>query len=102
MTTVSTPAEVLLCREGEPASSMNVLAAGRAKSFTVGAEGKEVIHSLLAPGDLFGAHALLGRTDPSSSVQALTDHCVMRLEFHYHHCLIIRLTDVAMRELAEL
>src|SRR5699024_11803566 len=73
MTTVSTPAEVLLCREGEPASSMNVLAAGRAKSFTVGAEGKEVIHSLLAPGDLFGAHALLGRTEHSSSLQAIID-----------------------------
>src|SRR5690625_7565463 len=35
MTTVSSPAEVLLCREGVPASSMNLHEAGRAHSFTV-------------------------------------------------------------------
>ena len=102
MTTVSTPAEVLLCREGEPASSMNVLAAGRAKSFTVGAEGKEVIHSLLAPGDLFGAHALLGRTDYSSSVQALTDTCVLRIDFPSLRDLLRRFPDVALRVIDEL
>ena len=102
VTTVSMPGEALLCRAGEPASSMYVLAAGRAKSFTAGAEGKEVIHSLLAPGDLFGAHALLGRTEHSSSVQALTDICVLRIDSPALRRLLRRFPDVAVRVIDEL
>lgn len=102
MSAASTPREALLCRAGEPAASLYVLAAGRAKAFTVGADGKEVIHSLLAPGDLFGTHALLGRTDHSSSVKALTDICVLRIDSPTLRGLLRRFPDVALRVIDEL
>lgn len=102
MTTASAPRTALLCRANEPAASMYVLVAGRAKSFTVSADGREVVNSLLAPGDLFGAHALLGRTEHSSSVQALTDTCVLRIDSPALRRLLRRFPDVALRMIDEL
>lgn len=100
MSAASAPRGAMLCRADEPASSMYVLAAGRAKSFTVGTDGREVIHSLLAPGDLFGAHAL--RTDHSCSVQALTDTCVLRIDSTPFRRLLRCFPDVALRVIDEL
>lgn len=102
MAAASAPRGAMLCRADEPASSMYVLAAGRAKSFTVGTDGREVIHSLLAPGDLFGAHALLAWTDHSCSVQALTDTCVLRIDSPAFRRLLRRFPDVALRVIDEL
>lgn len=60
-------------REGEPGDHLLVLLRGRVKVSLVSADGKEVILSLLEPGDVFGEMALLDGEVRSASVTTMED-----------------------------
>jgi CRP-like cAMP-binding protein len=59
-----------LFREGEPASALYVLEAGRIKLTQLSAEGREVIMRYLAPGDAFAAVTLFERSTYPVTAQA--------------------------------
>src|SRR5689334_5329313 len=60
----------VLFREGEPASALYVVEAGRIKLTQLTAGGQEVIMRYLAPGDAFAAVALLERSTYPVTAQA--------------------------------
>lgn len=98
----SAPADAVLCRAGDPADALYVLGAGRAKSYTITADGQEVIDSLLAPGDIFGGLPALGRRQQPTTVRALTDVCVLRIDAPSFRQLLLRLPVVSLRVIDEL
>lgn len=98
----SAPVGAVLCRAGEPADALYVLAAGRAKSSTATADGHEVIDSLLAPGDMFGGLAALGRRQHPTTVSTLTDACVLRIDAPSFRQLLLQLPSVSLRVIDEL
>lgn len=102
MSATSFPGHAMLHRAEAPSQTLSVLAAGRAKSFVITADGKEVIDSLLAPGDLFGGYSALGRSDAATSVQALTDVCVLDIGTAAFRRILHRFPDVALRVIDEL
>jgi ABC-type bacteriocin/lantibiotic exporter with double-glycine peptidase domain len=66
--------------EGELATAYFVIAAGRARVLTIGADGREVPLNVLSPGDAFGELALVQQTPRSASVRASTPLELFRLD----------------------
>jgi len=66
--------------EGEPATGYFVIASGRARVLTTGADGREVPLNTLSPGDAFGDLALVQQTPRSATVRASTPLVVYRLD----------------------
>lgn len=102
MRSSSAPTGAVLCRSGEPADALYVLAAGRAKSSTATTDGHEVIDSLLGPGDMFGGLAALGRRRHPTTVRTLTDACVLRIDAPSFRQVLLQLPSVSLRVIDEL
>ena len=62
--------EVVL-RKGDPAMQMYVIAKGRLKAITAGAEGRQAALSIMGPGEVFGEVALLDGEPRSATIRAL-------------------------------
>jgi CRP/FNR family cyclic AMP-dependent transcriptional regulator len=70
--------QVVVC-EGDAAEAMYVIASGRAKVTLYHRAGREVILSVLGPGDFFGEMSLFDSAPRSATVQALEDCRLLRL-----------------------
>jgi len=66
------------CREGDPATSMFVLEAGRA-AVLKGWQGREMLLRHLEPGDCFGEMALMDLFPRSASLRAVADASAIEL-----------------------
>lgn len=100
--THTSPVDATLCRAGESAEMLSVLAAGRAKSFTTTADGHEVIDALLAPGDLFGGLPVLGHRSHPTTVRTLTDVCMLQIDARAFRELLADLPALALRVIDDL
>lgn len=73
-----------LVRQGETGETLYVIERGKAKVVRSGADGKEVILSLLGPGDVIGEMALIDDEPRSAGVVTMEDsdvHVISRQEF---------------------
>ncbi len=89
-------------REGEPGDHLLVLLRGRVKVSLVSAEGKEVILSLLEPGDVFGEMALLDGEVRSASVTTMEECTFLTLGRCDFLTFLERTPGVALKLLAAL
>jgi ABC-type bacteriocin/lantibiotic exporter with double-glycine peptidase domain/CRP-like cAMP-binding protein len=76
----SFPFGSVIVREGEPATTLYVLASGRARAIKRSDDGVEVPLGTIAPGDTFGEHALLRRTTRTATVRATEPVDVFELD----------------------
>ena len=61
----------IVLRKGDPAMQMYVIAKGRLKAITAGAEGRQAALSIMGPGEVFGEVALLDGEPRSATITAL-------------------------------
>ena len=66
--------------QGEPAHAVYYLQKGKAKKTVTSKSGKEAVLAILEPSDFFGEGCLNGQTKRMTTVTALTDCSIMRLE----------------------
>lgn len=69
----SYPRQTLLIQEGDPGERFYLLRKGRAKVYLGNADGREVILSVLGPGDFIGEMALVDDDPCSASVMTLEE-----------------------------
>jgi len=70
----------IIVREGETADALLVVGEGRARVFSTGDDGREVVLGSLTPGDVFGETALLQHSVRTATVRASSDTLIWRLE----------------------
>ena len=87
--------QVVVC-EGDWAEAMYVIASGRAKVTLYHRAGREVILTVLGPGDFFGEMSLFDSAPRSATVQALEDCQLLRLGKKEFLALVARHHEVAM------
>ena len=63
----------VIMEKGDEASSLYILLSGRAKAYASDEDGKEIVFSVVHPGEYFGELALLGESERSASVMTLED-----------------------------
>jgi CRP/FNR family cyclic AMP-dependent transcriptional regulator len=82
------PRNAILVSEGDETDSLYVLISGKAKVFVSDENGKEMLLSLLGPGEYFGELALLDECPRSASVMTLTPCKVSMIsKSDFHRCL---------------
>src|SRR5699024_973085 len=69
-----------ICRAGERAEYLYVVAEGRVELSRTTAGGTETVTDLLVPGELFGAMSSLGEPHHLQSAPALVGTCVLRID----------------------
>ena len=67
------PRHTMLMQEGDPGEHFYLLRQGRAKIYLGNREGREIILSLLGPGDFFGEMALIDSEPCSANVMTLEE-----------------------------
>lgn len=88
-----------LYRAGDRADHLYILASGRAKAFRSTADGQDVVVDFLAPGDLFGDLQILGRSQHTETVQALTNVCALQIGTREFREILTQQPRVALRVL---
>jgi len=78
----------VLCRQGEPATAMIIVTAGRIQLSTAEADGRMRTVRQLAEGDFFGEIALFARERHTATASALTDSRVLVLEYDEFEALV--------------
>lgn len=73
MTTTRVPAGMTVCREGDRATAMYVIADGKVRVVTNDAEGKTILLAELTEGDFFGEVALVEGGLRTATVEAVED-----------------------------
>jgi CRP/FNR family transcriptional regulator, cyclic AMP receptor protein len=68
-----------LCRKGDPGISLFAVLEGRLRATGEGRDGKEVVLSLMDPGDVIGEIALLDQQPRSATVQAVDEATLLTL-----------------------
>jgi CRP/FNR family cyclic AMP-dependent transcriptional regulator len=63
----------IILEKGDEASSLYVLLSGKSKAYIADESGKEIVLSVMEPGDCFGELALLGEAVRTASVVTLAD-----------------------------
>ncbi|HHH30050.1 MAG TPA: Crp/Fnr family transcriptional regulator [Polyangiaceae bacterium] len=99
----------IVLRKGDPAMQIYVIAKGRLKAITAGAEGRQAALSIMGPGEVFGEVAVLDGEPRSATITAL-EPCeliiVNRNEFFYflerNPSAALRLLQVLARRLRRL
>jgi CRP-like cAMP-binding protein len=86
-----------ICSAGERAEHVYVLAAGRAKSSRLAANGQEIVVDLLAPGDLFGGMSTHAHATYPETVRALTTTCALRMTVRAFRDVLTEHPPVALR-----
>jgi CRP/FNR family cyclic AMP-dependent transcriptional regulator len=76
--TLQLPKNYVIINEGESSDSLYIIAAGKVKVLSGREEGKEVIFSILRPGDFFGEMALFDDQARSATVITM-EHCVFNV-----------------------
>ena len=66
--------------QGDPADALFYIQKGRVKVTTVSSHGKEAVVAILGPGDFFGEGCLAGQPLRISTVAALADSVIARLD----------------------
>ncbi len=66
--------------QGDAANAIFYLQKGKAKKTVTSKTGKEAVLAILAPGDFFGEGCLNGHSRRMTTVTAMTECAVMRLE----------------------
>ncbi|WP_405217869.1 Crp/Fnr family transcriptional regulator [Agrococcus sp. Ld7] len=92
----------IIHRQGDPAESFYVLAAGRLKVVRTSAEGQQEVVDLLGSGDAFGGMDSFGRTRHTETVEALTTVCVLRIDAPGFHRILREFPPVALRLIDDL
>lgn len=73
LTPFRVPAGAVICKEGEPASAMYVIAFGSVRVTTQSASGETIMLAKLTPGDFFGEVALVEGGTRTATVTAVED-----------------------------
>ena len=68
-----------LCRKGDPGNALFAVLEGRLKATGEGRDGKEVVFSVMDPGEVIGEIALFDQQPRSATVQAVEDVTVLTL-----------------------
>ena len=68
-----------LCRKGDPGNALFAILEGRLKATGEGRDGKEVVFSVMDPGEVIGEIALFDQQPRSATVQAVEDATVLTL-----------------------
>ncbi|HEV2356335.1 MAG TPA: Crp/Fnr family transcriptional regulator [bacterium] len=89
-------------REGDPGTALYVIDSGEVKILLGGAEGKEVILSLLTPGEFFGELALLDGEPRSADAVATVPTELLVLSREDFHRFLREVPTVAVNMLAPL
>jgi CRP/FNR family cyclic AMP-dependent transcriptional regulator len=79
-TKIKYAANAVIYAQGDAASSINYLQKGKAKKTVISKTGKEAVLALLMPGDFFGEGCLNGHPRRMTTVTAMTECSIMRLE----------------------
>ncbi len=87
---------------GDSADFLFVIAAGKVKLTRHSLSGQDVLLEILAPGDVFGALALLGDTNYPDTAAALTQVCVLRIDAQAFRSILLRYPTVGIAALQEL
>jgi CRP/FNR family transcriptional regulator, cyclic AMP receptor protein len=69
--TVSYPAGAVIFQKHDPGHSLMAVLSGRVKISNVSLEGREAVHNLIGPGEVFGEIALLDGKDRTADATAL-------------------------------
>lgn len=72
-TTRSYRRNTVILEKGDEASSMYVVLSGKSKAYIADESGKEIVLSMIEPGEYFGELALLGEKVRTASVMTLAD-----------------------------
>ncbi|MDO5726871.1 MAG: Crp/Fnr family transcriptional regulator [Bowdeniella nasicola] len=91
-----------LYQQGETASHLYIVAAGRAKVIRTNTGGDLAITNILGPGDLFGGLEFLGVARHHESVQALQTTCALQVDAPAFRQLLTDYPAVALRAFDEL
>ncbi len=70
----------IVVEKGDPANALFVLASGRLKALAPGEEGRDAVHSIMGPGQVFGDVALFDGGVRSATVLALEKSVCLVLE----------------------
>jgi CRP-like cAMP-binding protein len=68
-----------VCRKGDPGNALFAVLEGRVKATSEGREGKEVVLSIMDPGDVIGEIALLDQQPRSATMRAVEDVTLLTL-----------------------
>jgi CRP-like cAMP-binding protein len=68
-----------LCRKGDPGNALFAVLEGRLKATGEGRDGKEMVFSVMDPGEVIGEIALLDQEPRSATVQAVEDVTLLTL-----------------------
>ncbi len=99
MTSLAWSADQTVYTAGDRAEHLYVLASGRAKALHTAPDGGEHVVDLLAPGDLFGGFRLLGASEYSETVRAMTTMCALRVDTGDFREILLAHPQVAVRAL---
>lgn len=102
MATFHADAGDIIHRQGDPAQSFYVLAAGRLKAYRTSAEGRQEVVDLLGSGDGFGGLDSFGRAQHTETVEALTSVCVLQIGAPGFHQILREFPPVALRLIDDL
>jgi len=86
-----------ILRKGDPATGMIVILTGRVRVSTVSDEGKEVVLTVLGPGEVLGEISLLDGQERSADVMTLEDSVVLNVERNHFLSLLQGSSDLCMR-----
>lgn len=73
----------ILTSEGDPSDSVLLLVSGQLKAFTRGPGGREVVYTMIEPGEIFG-ELFLGSTRSASVKAVVSSQCVVLEEAKIH------------------
>lgn len=99
MTSLAWSEDQDLYSAGDAAEHLFVLASGRAKAVHATPDGGEHVVDLLAPGDLFGGLRMLGASEHSETVRAMTTMCALRVDTGDFRDILLEHPEVAVRAL---
>ncbi len=97
MESLSWARDDVLCRAGEPADHLYVMATGRAKATRTTTTGQDVVVDLLVPGDLVGGPRAAGQATYGETVRALTTTCALRIDVAHFRALLTQHPALALR-----
>lgn len=74
------PAGEMISREGDVVGYLHIIQSGLAEVYQTGFDGNRIHHALLKAGDMFGILTLFDKKPLNSSLQALEDTWVLRID----------------------
>lgn len=98
----SYPKNSVILFEDDPGDALFVVATGQVKVVLIGEDGREVILSVLGPGEFFGEMALIDDEPRSAHVIAMEDATLLVLRREEFHPILLQTPAIALALLKEL